>query len=192
MSLFINHISRDYANHDFMRMFIENLCLFGKVKRIDFAVKQGTPYYMAFVHMERWYDNWNVFSLFEMIRDNKVFDTYGVVFGKEESAWSLYQILNAYKQKRAGGGGGSGFSLADPSLLKVDDVSGRARGGTQRFIRFQENKKPIPDTLLNNHQLAANLAFAESQISGLVETVQRLQSELDNYKNRLDVIESRV
>jgi hypothetical protein len=73
LSLYIPYIENRYANEEYIRNTFKSLNI-GDVKRVDFQTKT-TPYSdtshgkLAFVHMERWFNNICVHNLQERILD---------------------------------------------------------------------------------------------------------------------------
>jgi hypothetical protein len=206
-SLFINHLHRDFLDEDLLRNMVQNICWFGKVSRIDFVSKpEQAPYHMAFIHMEYWYKNENVEGLFRAICDggSGYFDVYGAnvqVEPGDTKQITLRDITWAYHSHRYYKNYFTGMSI-----LSVLPAHRGLPSRKRNYIRFQENKTPIPQTTMNIHQLAAGLIKSEAEIVGLVELVrlQREQiqqqwdkmylyrEEMQQYREEMDALKKQV
>jgi len=180
-SLFINHLHRDFTNETLLKNFVENFCVFGKVRRVDISSKpEMAPYSMAFIHMEYWFDNTNVELLFHSIGSYKSFETRGAEVKLESGLYefiTLKDITKAYRGHKS-----ESFVPWDVyKTLKFSHVEEKDSRdmGKLNYIRFQENKTPIPETTMNIHQLAAGLAKSESEVGALRDLVNSQADKID-------------
>ena len=146
----------------YAKYYIENCLRLGKVRRIDFSVREvpnySTPQKCAFVHFDCLYDNENTRSMRDQLKEKGRFQSYGFDNGKEHCFLTLkHEAINRPR----------------PHLL------------------FKINHKPIrlPDEYDRNMEqvMAENLRLLE-QLQEKEEEIRKLKLEIqekDREKNRM-------
>jgi hypothetical protein len=183
-SLFIPMLPSSMVNEEKLTAFIEQKLTLGKVRRIDLVAKPNTQNrYMAFIHFEYWFNSHQTNNFRELIIHNGHMDVYGSYECRRVAAGYssmtdniidevLYTDLNGRKCY------GIFVPVRNEAYSGVYVPTRDFYTSATTYVRFMMNKTPIPETELNPHQLANNLALAEKEIQDLKTRLAQLEETI--------------
>lgn len=189
-SLFIPMLPSFLVNEEKIRNMIEDELVLGKVKRIDLVTKQNSNNrYMAFIHFEYWYDDYYTKKFRDIIKTVGQMDVYGYqecIRQSSNSAFSMVTddiVFTDWNNRKS-------YAIFIPTNEEYSGVYVPTQdfyNNASVYIRFMMNNTPIPETELNQHQLANNLALAEKEILDLKTRVAQLEEIINKLTTNTSV-----
>lgn len=169
-SLFIPMLPPSMIDEQKLTDIVENKLTIGKVKRVDIVAKPNTQNrFMAFIHFDYWYYTYETNLFRQNIEKNNQVDVFGYI--------ESYRYLNKSNLNDniiyTDWNNNKCYPLFNGQFYVPDE---NFYNNATLYIRFMINKTPIPETELNQHQLANNLSIAEKEIVGLKERILELEN----------------
>jgi hypothetical protein len=177
-SLFIPMLPYSMVNEETLKTIMEENLSLGKVKRVDIVAKQNNPNrFMAFIHFEYWYDNYHTRKFRDLIKTNGQMDVYGYQECVRQNSYSMTSIIDDvtftdWNNRKCYG---NFIPPANGEYYGVYVPTNNFYQNASVFIRFMMNTAPIPETELNQHQVAHNLQLAQDEIQDLKTRVAQLE-----------------
>lgn len=174
-SLYIPIIPASLNNNIVLIELFEQHMQIGIVKRIDFVKRPNDDdTYMAFVHFKKIYANTHPFYMFNMFDKVDSIDVMGTVDSRGNRHTLAETIHHIYMANNWG------------HLLTAQRIPNRL------FIRVKLNKNPIKDTVLNIHQIAANMETTDTVVETLVKKNSELEDTIKIQGEMLAALENKI